>query len=435
MAFVPVYGTGFEYGTLPFVSGITQSGGVYIDSSIKHTGSYGLRLDGASTWVKFDIPSYGSYLDFGLWNYKNSSGRIDCLAHLSDGKEVGIRINGATGVIQAVVDGSAVASGIWVIPQATWFNVQVRLYINDAGYIQVRFDGNNDIDYSGDTKPGSSVTIDSLYLKYRDNATNDKIDDIVLGSGGWSGDVRFDGLFPDADSSPLEWMKTGFSLAPAPSAPTVATGASPGLTGDYYYKVSFVDTDGETVASAASALVQPTDDSVDLSDIDIGPDGTTARKIYRTEAGGATYKLVTTIADNVTTTYNDTVADGALGATLPVNSPHYTEIDEKPASTADYIWTDVDEAQDLFTIGDWDATKKEPILVMHWAYCQKVTADDQQLKFLLKSGATLATSAAKDPYTSNAMVYEASVLDPDGAAWTDDVIDDLEIGVELVGAS
>ena len=41
----------------------------------------------------------------------------------------------------------------------------------------------------------------------------------------------------------------------------------------------------------------------------------TGRKLYRTKAGGATYYLLATIADNSTTTYTDNTADGSLSAT------------------------------------------------------------------------------------------------------------------------
>jgi len=44
----------------------------------------------------------------------------------------------------------------------------------------------------------------------------------------------------------------------------------------------------------------------------------TARKIYRTVANGTQLKLLATINDNTTTTFLDTVADGALGANAPV---------------------------------------------------------------------------------------------------------------------
>ena len=41
----------------------------------------------------------------------------------------------------------------------------------------------------------------------------------------------------------------------------------------------------------------------------------TSRKIYRTKAGGATYYLLTTIADNSTTIYTDNTADVSLPGT------------------------------------------------------------------------------------------------------------------------
>jgi hypothetical protein len=59
-----------------------------------------------------------------------------------------------------------------------------------------------------------------------------------------------------------------------------------------------------------------------LSNIPIGPAGVTGRRIYRTptytSANPPGYFLVTTIADNVTTVFIDNVADGALGAALPL---------------------------------------------------------------------------------------------------------------------
>jgi hypothetical protein len=52
----------------------------------------------------------------------------------------------------------------------------------------------------------------------------------------------------------------------------------------------------------------------------IGAALVTGRKIYRTAAGGATLKLAATIADNVTTSWTDTVPDASLGTTAPVSN-------------------------------------------------------------------------------------------------------------------
>lgn len=56
---------------------------------------------------------------------------------------------------------------------------------------------------------------------------------------------------------------------------------------------------------------------VQVSAIAIGPAGTTARKLYRSKAGQAALLLVATLADNLTLTYLDQVADAALGAAAP----------------------------------------------------------------------------------------------------------------------
>ena len=68
-----------------------------------------------------------------------------------------------------------------------------------------------------------------------------------------------------------------------------------------------------TIASSASARVS-------VTGIAIGGELVTARRLYRTAAGGAEYFLVATIADNTTTAYVDNIADGALGAGIPTSN-------------------------------------------------------------------------------------------------------------------
>ena len=102
----------------------------------------------------------------------------------------------------------------------------------------------------------------------------------------------------------------------APSAATVAVGAAGVLTGNYYYRITFVTALGETETGTASAVVAPSSQQVNLSAIPISSDtAVTSRKIYRTTAGGSQIlmQLVATIADNTTTTYSDNIADGSLG--------------------------------------------------------------------------------------------------------------------------
>jgi hypothetical protein len=106
-------------------------------------------------------------------------------------------------------------------------------------------------------------------------------------------------------------------LAPVLALVTTAVGNC--TNGAHLIKVTNVDEFGETEASAASNSV-----TVDAAHKQItativaGPWGTTSRKIYMTEAGGATYKLLTTVADNSTLSVTINTADAGLGtATAP----------------------------------------------------------------------------------------------------------------------
>lgn len=111
---------------------------------------------------------------------------------------------------------------------------------------------------------------------------------------------------------------------PYPAVLTVGAPSAGGscTAGTHSYFVSFVGS-VESELSAKSAIIScsGSNGTVGLSAIPIGPPGTASRKIYRTTAGDASIpKLLTTIADNTTTTYSDTTADGSLGADYSVTA-------------------------------------------------------------------------------------------------------------------
>jgi hypothetical protein len=112
------------------------------------------------------------------------------------------------------------------------------------------------------------------------------------------------------------------ATTPAPNIGLIAIAvAGAGVTaGLHQYASTFVTPTGETTASPLRSVlvVAGPNQQVDLSVIPVDPSGVaTARNIYRTIAAGTQLKLLTTIADNVTTTFSDTIADGALGANAP----------------------------------------------------------------------------------------------------------------------
>lgn len=137
---------------------------------------------------------------------------------------------------------------------------------------------------------------------------------------------------------------------PGSSVPTLASGGAGVLTGEYRYRVSFRIMSGTTVLteSPLSNIAGPitlSSNDVDLSVIPTsGTSGVNARGIYRTTNGGADFFLLTTIADNVTTTYTDNASDYDL-ALLPLahtlgNAPGVDGTDRLRllASWKDRIW-------------------------------------------------------------------------------------------------
>jgi hypothetical protein len=111
------------------------------------------------------------------------------------------------------------------------------------------------------------------------------------------------------------------------SAPTLALGSAGNVdNGIHKYFVTFVygTTETDIVSTGVSSITvtdKATAGQVNITGIPLGSTGCTARKIYRTVAGGNWYnaKLVTTISDNVTTSYVDNTADSGLGVVAATN--------------------------------------------------------------------------------------------------------------------
>lgn len=124
------------------------------------------------------------------------------------------------------------------------------------------------------------------------------------------------------------WILQAYATGPVngPNAALAGAGAGNVDNGVHIYQVTFVTAGGETggatgLTTSATVADKAVDGKVSLTGIETGLSGwVTARKIYRTVAGGSTYKLLATISDNTTTTYTDNIADASLGATMPTTN-------------------------------------------------------------------------------------------------------------------
>lgn len=113
---------------------------------------------------------------------------------------------------------------------------------------------------------------------------------------------------------------SAFTPISAPSGYTLTftTGANGGITGTYFYTVTFVTANGESTAGPGFSFTS-NGKQVNVNNLPIGPSGVIARRVYRTAAGGVdgTEKFVGEVSDNTTTTYTDSAQDASLGSALP----------------------------------------------------------------------------------------------------------------------
>lgn len=156
--------------------------------------------------------------------------------------------------------------------------------------------------------------------------------------------------------TPYKWNGTDFTRHGVPAASGAVSVASAStstgvLTGEYRYKVAYVNSAAAIgdVGSATATITFASAKGI-LTVIPTAPQshGVNSRRVYRTEAGGSTWKLLTTLSDNTTTTYVDNTADASLGTNAPTDNGeppvysvavyHQNRLFVNDAANPNYVW-------------------------------------------------------------------------------------------------
>jgi hypothetical protein len=137
-----------------------------------------------------------------------------------------------------------------------------------------------------------------------------------------------------------------------PIAPTAVVGAAGAYTGTRKYGVSFVTADGETEVSEASSPLALTAQKGTVTFPVSLNQKVTSRKLYATVNGGTQLKLLTTISDNVTTSYTDEILDINLGADAPTAATAVTGLELFPSGYHESVFFDGLEARLMNSQGD-----------------------------------------------------------------------------------
>jgi hypothetical protein len=215
---------GWECGNTMLNDVDMASGGVNLSSVAAKTGTYSLSISrlglGYSySWARFAIPGSPSDPSVSVWVYLSASYDITATASsgscirflLSTGEYVELRWNGATHTFDAYVDDVLEEAGTIEVSSNTWFHVQFYVEIADAGSIQVKINGHESINYSVDTQPDTAATASYLRLHggRKGSDADDFYDDLILGSGGYLGDLRCVDIRPNADGTVQYTPSTG----------------------------------------------------------------------------------------------------------------------------------------------------------------------------------------------------------------------------------
>ncbi len=201
MAFIPMFGTGWEHG-IPNLS-INLIGGGTLGTTIKKSGNYSLCVTNSN--IPFTLPSQETELYFSLWwycevRYGETSSTYISLT-LSDGTQLQIQYDGT--YFYYYLGATLLGQSSHILNTGSWYNIKVRYLVDDAsGVFQIKIDGVTDFTYTGDTKPTTATTITKLVFNATGKNVYDQhsyiyIDDLIVGTGGWPDDVRFLALKPN----------------------------------------------------------------------------------------------------------------------------------------------------------------------------------------------------------------------------------------------
>lgn len=149
----------------------------------------------------------------------------------------------------------------------------------------------------------------------------------LVGSNGYDAPVKWDGnITTTADTV---GARTAGDLTTSLGSAFTQIAAGAGLTASRWYQYRIAYYNGTTYSYSTSRtnplLLGVTNLQIKLTDIPLGPSGTTHRYIYRTTGQTSranvvadnTFYLVTDIANNTATTYTDSTADGSITADNP----------------------------------------------------------------------------------------------------------------------
>lgn len=224
-----LYTDGAEMGDILSLHGtsLVGTGATFTASTTqKRSGAYSYRAFGTTTDGQamgfINIPAtdsiyirMGFYPDVFAQNHTMNVASLNAIS-TSANSVMAIVLNSNTKVFQALSGGAAKANGTTVINTGGWHLIEIYFYEADSGgRIVMYLDGLLEIDYTGDTKPGTGTTFSRIYFGDLDYTTSDTycyFDDIAINDtngsedNGWCGNGHVIKLTPEGNGDKSELL-------------------------------------------------------------------------------------------------------------------------------------------------------------------------------------------------------------------------------------
>ncbi len=209
MAFIPMFGTGWEHG-IPNLS-INLIGGGTLGTAIKKTGNYSLRIYDSN--IPFTLPSAETEIYTSFWWYCDvmyGDVTTNYMSFMLDNStQLQIRYDGT--YFYYYIDTVLLGQSVHIMNTGIWYNIKIRYLVNTTtGVFQIKIDGVTDFSYTGDTSrstiPSGGIKVTKIIFNATGRNIYDQrsisyIDDFIVGTGDWPDDLRFLALRPNTTTT------------------------------------------------------------------------------------------------------------------------------------------------------------------------------------------------------------------------------------------
>lgn len=174
-------------------------------------GSYCLDLNALTEYIQKDITA-DDEMYFAFLYRPTSAANSEQIISVYNGGTILCHLNRVanTGIIKAYRGAaSEVSSGTKVLAVNTTYLIEVHFKIHDTtGRIEVKVDNIQDIDFTGDTKPGADTQFDKVRLGYGPGAlwyTSAYFDNFIIDDAAWIGDTKIQVVVPTGAGTTTGW--------------------------------------------------------------------------------------------------------------------------------------------------------------------------------------------------------------------------------------